>query len=96
MTTPFLVFDDSTGSFVNVEDIQGCIATDTGSVVLLRNNPATIETPLSAREVLKRSSVIRYKRGLDNESLKPFTRGPDEGDTDAPIGVTRRSRSTKV
>lgn len=82
--TPFLVFDDDTGSFVNVEDIQGCIATDSGSVVLLRNNPATVETALSPREVLKRSSIIRYKRGLD------------EGDTDPPTGATRRSRSTKI
>jgi len=60
--TEYLVYNDQTGDFVAVDDIVAVVSHEDGAVVHLQNVGVAVISPLKPRELLKRLTIIRYKR----------------------------------
>jgi hypothetical protein len=68
-TNLFMVYNDETGSFVDIREIQTVQAYDEPnpnnykSLITLRDHATSLRSPLKPRELLRRISIIRYKHG---------------------------------
>lgn len=62
MSASYLVYDDKTGEFVSIDDIQSVTEKGSGSLIELKSREKSITSPLKPREILRRLSIIRYKK----------------------------------
>lgn len=71
--TEYLVYDDVSGAFVAVNDLVAVSKDDeveNGSVLYLRTTSLCVYSPLRPREILRRLTIIRYKRDNDPNTGK--------------------------
>lgn len=59
--TDYLVFNDLTGEFASCEAIIAVIEDDRGTALILRDQ-SLLRSPLKPRELLRRLTIMRYKR----------------------------------
>jgi hypothetical protein len=60
--TDYLVFNDLTGEFASSDAIIAVKDDDEGSLIFLLNRPDAIVSPLKPRELLRRLTIMRFKR----------------------------------
>jgi hypothetical protein len=63
--TNYIVVDDVTGDFVAIDHIVAIIDDEDGAKILVGPDSVSIHSPLKPRELLRRLTIIKYKR--DNE-----------------------------
>lgn len=76
--TDYLVFNDQTGEFAASDEIIAVMDDERGSVILLRNRTGVAFSPLKPRELLRRLTIMRFKRenGTSTQTGSPSTTSP--------------------
>lgn len=60
--TDYLVFNDQTGEFCAADSISAVVDSVDGSTIFLKRELTTVHSPLKPRELLRRLTIMRYKR----------------------------------
>lgn len=69
--TDYLVYNDQTGEFVAADEILAVQEAGTGASILLRGSGDVLVSPLRPRELLRRLTIMRFKR--ENGETKAHT-----------------------
>jgi hypothetical protein len=66
----YLVYNDQTGEFVTAEAIIAVIAcaSGNGAWITVRGYPENLFSPLKPRELLRRLTIMRFKRKNDTST----------------------------
>jgi hypothetical protein len=97
----FMVYNDETGSFVDINEIQTVQAFTKASadgfksVIILRNREDPLYSPLKPRELLRRISIIRYKYAqprVGKPSAAAVPAQPEPAAEVAPSGVVSKRK----
>lgn len=65
----YLVFNDSTGEFCTSDEILAVLDAKDGSEILTKvNGGACLYSPLKPRELLRRLTIMRFKRENDGNT----------------------------
>lgn len=89
--TDYLVYNDQTGDFVDIESILAVVhQSGGGSLIILRGSSGSIRSDLGPRELLKRLTIIRYKRenGTSTAARTTANTGAEERNSSAASGQT--------
>jgi hypothetical protein len=76
----FLVFNDQAGDFIVTDEVQAVIENpkQEGSLIFLRGKEEILFSPLKPRELLRRLTIMKFKReNVDTSPVKTYPgRGP--------------------
>jgi hypothetical protein len=68
--TDYLVYNDLTGEFAAADAIIAVLEDERGALILLRNRMDVAVSPLKPRELLRRLTIMRFKRENGDSTQK--------------------------
>ena len=74
MSETFLVYNDTTGDCVDVNEVNLVEQNGEGSRISLKTSDKSVTSPLKPREILRRITIIRYnQREIDGQNVPTRT-----------------------
>jgi|WetSurMetagenome_2_1015567.scaffolds.fasta_scaffold1115186_1 hypothetical protein len=89
----YLVFDDISGDFIVSDEIQAVVEHHNGSRLLVKGKEEPLFSSLKPRELLRRLTIMRFKRENGESTSHPNSTAPPKARTSSAAAVSGRRNS---